>query len=71
MARFGFPTYGLQPETLTYASSDAGFRQYFRIQGTGRSYIIMDCPKEKQSMKEFVKVDKNYEDCRPERSGNF
>ncbi|WP_435372860.1 phosphotransferase, partial [Turicimonas muris] len=52
------PTYGLQPETLTYASSDAGFRQYFRIQGTGRSYIIMDCPKEKQSMKEFVKVDK-------------
>lgn len=51
------PTYGLQPETLTYASSDAGFRQYFRIQGTGRSYIIMDCPKEKQSMKEFVKVD--------------
>lgn len=51
------PSYGLLPDTLVHASSDAGFRQYFRVQGADKSYIIMDCPKERESMRAFVKID--------------
>lgn len=30
------------PATLTAASSDASFRRYFRWQGAGRSFVVMD-----------------------------
>ncbi len=48
--------YGLKSDTLEHASADAGFRQYFRIEGASQSFIVMDCPKEKDSMKSFVKI---------------
>lgn len=32
------------PATLTAASSDASFRRYFRWEGGGRSFVVMDAP---------------------------
>jgi len=48
----------LQPATLCAASADASFRRYFRILGTGNSYIIMDAPPDKENSQAFVDVDK-------------
>ena len=39
------------------ASSDASFRRYFRIKTTDDSYIVMDAPPEKESIKSFLEID--------------
>lgn len=44
------------PATLTAASSDASFRRYFRWQGGGRSFIVMDAPPPQENCEPFVKV---------------
>lgn len=49
-------SHGLQADTLQYASADAGFRRYFRLQGAGRSYIVMDAPPLLENCAPFVKV---------------
>lgn len=45
------------PATLTAASSDASFRRYFRWQGQGRSFIVMDAPPPQENCTPFVKID--------------
>lgn len=45
------------PATLTAASSDASFRRYFRWQGQGRSFIVMDAPPPQENCAPFVKID--------------
>ncbi|MEK1940166.1 MAG: phosphotransferase [Pseudomonas sp.] len=44
------------PATLTAASSDASFRRYFRWQGEGRTFIVMDAPPPQEDCRPFVKV---------------
>ncbi|WP_201191875.1 aminoglycoside phosphotransferase family protein [Pseudomonas fluorescens] len=44
------------PATLTAASSDASFRRYFRWEGTGRSFIVMDAPPPQENCKPFVDI---------------
>ncbi|NBA97730.1 aminoglycoside phosphotransferase family protein [Pseudomonas sp. R5(2019)] len=44
--------------TLTAASSDASFRRYFRWQGEGRSFIVMDAPPPQENCKPFVDIDR-------------
>lgn len=49
--------HGLRPETLSAASSDAGFRRYLRIAcADGRSLIVMDDPAQPNQLTPFVKV---------------
>ncbi len=48
---------GLNLKTLRPASSDAGFRSYFRIDGDGTTYIVMDSPGEPGNVKPFIFVD--------------
>jgi hypothetical protein len=50
------PAHALQPATLRPASADASFRRYLRIDGAGRSYIVMDAPPERENCAPFVKV---------------
>jgi aminoglycoside/choline kinase family phosphotransferase len=45
------------PATLTAASSDASFRRYFRWEGEGRSFIVMDAPPPQENCEPFVKID--------------
>ncbi|NWB31229.1 aminoglycoside phosphotransferase family protein [Pseudomonas gingeri] len=42
--------------TLTAASSDASFRRYFRWEGEGRSFIVMDAPPPRENCKPFVDI---------------
>jgi len=44
------------PATLTAASSDASFRRYFRWEGGGRSFIVMDAPPPHENCKPFVDI---------------
>lgn len=44
------------PATLTAASSDASFRRYFRWEGEGRSFIVMDAPPPQENCKPFVEI---------------
>src|SRR3989344_9587416 len=46
----------IPPATLTAASSDASFRRYFRWQGEGRTFIVMDAPPPQEDCRPFVKV---------------
>ena len=50
-------SFGLNLKTLRPASSDAGFRSYFRIDGDGTTYIVMDSPREPGNVKPFIFVD--------------
>ncbi|WP_077046777.1 aminoglycoside phosphotransferase family protein [Pseudomonas sp. KK4] len=44
------------PATLTAASSDASFRRYFRWEGGGRSFVVMDAPPPEENCKPFVDI---------------
>lgn len=44
------------PATLTSASSDASFRRYFRWEGDGRSFVVMDAPPPQENCKPFVDI---------------
>lgn len=50
------PAHGLDPATVRLASADASFRRYLRVDGAGRSLIVMDAPPEREDCKPFVKV---------------
>ena len=50
-------TYGLRPETLRPASSDASFRRYFRLDAERAGTLIaMDAPPDREDSQPFVKV---------------
>jgi aminoglycoside/choline kinase family phosphotransferase len=42
--------------TLKPASADASFRRYFRVTSSGRSWIVMDAPPEREDCRPFVRV---------------
>jgi N-acetylmuramate 1-kinase len=44
------------PATLTAASSDASFRRYFRWEGDGHTFILMDAPPPQENCKPFVDI---------------
>ena len=49
--------WGAVPQaTLTAASSDASFRRYFRWEGDGRSFVVMDAPPPQENCKPFVDI---------------
>jgi aminoglycoside/choline kinase family phosphotransferase len=47
---------GLVAASLRSASSDASFRRYFRIDGNGGSFIVMDAPPPQEDVRPFVAV---------------
>jgi aminoglycoside/choline kinase family phosphotransferase len=47
---------GLDSGSLRSASSDASFRRYFRIDGQGASFIVMDAPPPQEDVRPFVAV---------------
>ena len=50
------PAHRLQIDTLRSASADASFRRYFRIDGEGASFIVMDAPPDKENSEPFVRI---------------
>ncbi|MDQ6684715.1 MAG: phosphotransferase [Pseudomonadota bacterium] len=55
--------HGLLPATLRPASSDASFRRYFRIEGSGGSCIVMDAPPPQEDVRPFIRVAALIEDA--------
>ncbi len=53
----------LDTGSVRLASADASFRRYFRIQGQGRSLIVMDAPPERENCQPFVKVANLMQQC--------
>ncbi len=51
---------GLPRYTIAPASSDASFRQYFRVTYGDESLIVMDAPPEKESCESFIVVAKAF-----------
>ncbi|TFZ01942.1 aminoglycoside phosphotransferase family protein [Ramlibacter humi] len=50
------PAHGLDPSTVRAASADASFRRYLRVDGAGRSFIVMDAPPDKEDCRPFVTI---------------
>ena len=50
------PSHALRPATVRLASADASFRRYLRVDGEGRSYIVMDAPPDREDCAPFVKI---------------
>lgn len=46
----------LHPDTLAPAAADASARRYFRVQGAGHSYIVMDAPPAHNRLEPFLDV---------------
>jgi len=45
---------------LRPASSDASFRRYFRVSGSGVTYIVMDAPPEQENPRRYVEVARRF-----------
>jgi aminoglycoside/choline kinase family phosphotransferase len=53
---------GLRPERVEPASADASFRRYFRVFGSGTTFIVMDAPPGKEDVRPYLKVTRLLED---------
>lgn len=47
---------GYDSSSISRASEDASFRQYFRVIKEGQSYIVMDAPPENEPCDEFIRL---------------
>lgn len=47
---------GVTPFTITPLAGDASFRRYYRMKSRETSYIVMDAPPEKETMRPFIAV---------------
>ena len=48
--------FGLRPDSLRPASSDASFRRYFRVDAGDATLIVMDAPPPQEDCRPFVRV---------------
>ncbi|MBL0729484.1 aminoglycoside phosphotransferase family protein [Piscinibacter sp. HJYY11] len=48
--------HGFDLQSLRAASADASFRRYFRVEGAGRSFIVMDAPPPQEDVRPFVAI---------------
>jgi aminoglycoside/choline kinase family phosphotransferase len=51
---------GLQTHSISPASADASFRQYFRVQSDSGSFIVMDAPPDKEDTGPFVRIARRF-----------
>ena len=50
---------GYEKASITDLSGDASFRKYYRVKKKNLSYVVMDCPPDKEDLKSFILVQKN------------
>lgn len=53
--------HGFDPQSLRAASADASFRRYFRVDGAGRSFIVMDAPPPQEDVRPFIAIASMFE----------
>ncbi len=47
---------GYEKASITDLSGDASFRKYYRVKKKNLSYVVMDCPPDKENLKSFISV---------------
>ncbi len=47
---------GYEKASIVDLSGDASFRKYYRIKKKNLSYVVMDCPPDKENLKSFIAV---------------
>ena len=47
---------GYEKASITDLSGDASFRKYYRVKKKNFSYVVMDCPPDKEDLKSFILV---------------
>ena len=47
---------GYEKASITDLSGDASFRKYYRVKKNNLSYVVMDCPPDKENLKLFISV---------------
>ena len=50
--------------SLMNLSGDASFRRYFRVKKNELSYVVMDCPPDKENLKSFISVTEKLHDAK-------
>jgi N-acetylmuramate 1-kinase len=56
LTRWVFEDLGFAGSRIEPASSDASFRRYFRVTRGAQTYIVMDAPPDKESLRPFIHV---------------
>ena len=47
---------GYEKASIADLSGDASFRKYYRVKKKNLSYVVMDCPPDKENLKSFISV---------------
>ena len=47
---------GYEKASIADLSGDASFRKYYRVKKKNLSYVVMDCPPDKENLKSFIAV---------------
>ena len=47
---------GYEKASITDLSGDASFRKYYRVKKKNLSYVVMDCPPDRENLKSFISV---------------
>ena len=47
---------GYEKASISDLSGDASFRKYYRVKKKSLSYVVMDCPPDKENLKSFISV---------------
>ena len=47
---------GYEKASIVDLSGDASFRKYYRVKKNNLSYVVMDCPPDKENLKSFISV---------------
>ena len=50
--------------SLVDLSGDASFRKYYRVKKNELSYVVMDCPPDKENLKAFISITKKLHDAK-------
>ena len=55
---------GYEKASIADLSGDASFRKYYRVKKKNLSYVVMDCPPDKENLKSFISVTKKLHDAK-------
>ena len=55
---------GYEKTSLVNLSGDASFRKYYRVKKNELSYVVMDCPPDKENLKSFISVTKKLHEAK-------
>ena len=62
---------GYEKASIADLSGDASFRKYYRIKKKNLSYVVMDCPPDRENLKLFISVSEKLHNAKVNASKLF